>query len=106
MNGPNLCVVRGDSFVMKGKLGQNGAVVDITGWEIRSQVRVGEVLVAELDVEITDALKGEFILKALDTTNWPPTTLTFDVHYRTVEGYTHTTPHGRLMVKEGGNYGP
>lgn len=106
MNGPSLCHKRGDSFVFQGKVDQNGQPVDLTGWAIRSQVRLGDELVDELEIEIIDAAAGVFRAKSLDTSAWPLATLKFDVHYLTAEGYTHTTPTGTIAVQEGGTYGP
>lgn len=45
---------RGDTFVLEATAQQNGSPQDLTGWAIRSQVRNGSNLVAELDVSYTD----------------------------------------------------
>ncbi|UGV19953.1 head morphogenesis protein [Pseudomonas phage Pa BHU-15] len=101
-----MCHTRGDSFVVQGRVSQDGIPVDITDWVIRSQVRNGSEVVAELVISMTDATKGLYRAEALDTTNWPLVTLDIDIHYAMPGGYKYTTPTGKVAVKPGGYYAP
>lgn len=75
---------RGDTFDYEAALteGKNGPPIDITGWEIRSEIRSGsQQLIAELSVEIFDAVNGKYALTSGSTTGWPVGNAFMDVEY-------------------------
>lgn len=64
---------------------QSGTPNDLTGVEIRCQIR-GACFAEELAVQITDAADGRYILSSASTENWPAGHLRADVRYITPEG--------------------
>ena len=86
-------IKRGDSFIVEAALTQNGEPQDLTGWSIRSQVRRGNKLVAELAVEYVDRPTGVYRLSAPEgTAEWPVGTLRSDIEY--------TMPSGQIASTE------
>ena len=77
---------RGDTFLMEGTVMDGSSALDITGWSIRSHVRQGTAMVAELEVEYTDRLTGRYRLRKNDTTEWPAKLLVCDIEYTTAAG--------------------
>lgn len=81
-----LTIKRGDDFRMDISLtdpNNNNDPVDITGWTIRSQVRRGKNLTAELTVAIIDAANGQFRLTApaSATETWKVDTHKCDIEF-------------------------
>lgn len=74
---------RGDTFIATIAVtdGETELPVDITDWEIKSQIKVGYKLVAELEVDVQDAENGEYTLTFEDTTRWPLEHLHCDIQY-------------------------
>ena len=67
-----ISIKRGDTFAVQGTvsgLGVNG----LTGWTIKSQVRMGKALICTLTVTIIDAIAGIYQLTHTNTTAWPTT---------------------------------
>lgn len=86
-------IKRGDTFVVEATLAQDGQPQDMTGWSIRSQVRRGNRLVAELAVEYVDRASGVFRLSVPEgTSDWPIDTLRSDIEY--------TMPGGQIASTE------
>jgi hypothetical protein len=83
---------RGDTFVVEATLSQGGAPQDLSGWSIRSQVRRGSRLVADLAVEYVDRAAGVYRLSAPEgTTEWPLGTLRSDIEYTMPGGAVAST---------------
>lgn len=75
---------RGDTFDYEAALteGKNGPPIDITGWNIRSEIRTGtQQLIAALTVEILDATDGKYALTSGSTTGWPVGNAFMDIEY-------------------------
>lgn len=86
-------IKRGDTFIVEAALTQNGEPQDLTGWSIRSQVRRGNKLVAELAVEYADRPTGVYRLSAPEgTAEWPVDMLRSDIEY--------TMPSGQIASTE------
>ena len=89
---------RTDTFRWSGSTG-----VDLTGYTLRSQVRdpITRAVVAELDVDITDAEAGTFVLLG-DSTSWPVKDLLWDIQVReTSSGHLASTELVTLTVYAG-----
>lgn len=86
-------VKRGDTFVLDGVLSEGGTPTDMTGWTVRSQVRYGVSLLAELQVDYLDRAAGRYRLTALPsvTAQWPVNKLQADVEYTTSSGQVVST---------------
>lgn len=82
----NLNFKRGDTFILDAT-----ASMDITGWNIKSQVRKGRELIADLVVTIIDAPNGAYSLFMDDTTDWPDGRLFCDIQYTTDSGQVIST---------------
>lgn len=97
---------RGDTFLLHGVVRMPHATdknrdgspkmeeADIADWGIRSEVRLGDRLIAEMVVEKRpDASMGAYTLSCADTTEWPVSKiLAFDVEY--------TLPSGQIISTE------
>lgn len=82
---------RGDSFILGAQA--TSGIDSLTGWTIRSQVRNGDTLVAELDVDVTDEAACEYTLSfAGSTSAWPLRRLETDIEY--------TNPGGQVISTE------
>lgn len=92
---------RGDTFVLEATAQQNGSPQDLTGWAIRSQVRNGSNLVAELDVSYTDRKAGRYRLACLAsaTQDWPVKALDCDIEYTSPAGQVVSTETFKIDVK-------
>ena len=57
------------------------SVLDITDWNIKSQIRRSQKKIDDLDITITDSFKGEFVLSADPerTALWPARELECDI---------------------------
>lgn len=84
--------IRGDDFNVPMTLtdpDNNSVPVDITGWTIQCQVRYAKKLISTMDVTITDATQGQFViaLPKEQTALWPIRKLKCDIQFdRPVEG--------------------
>ena len=86
-------IKRGDTFIVEAALTQSGDPQDLAGWSIRSQVRRGNKLVADLAVEYVNRAQGVYRLSAPDgTADWPVDTLRSDIEY--------TMPSGQIASTE------
>lgn len=82
---------RGDTFLIESRATSDGIPLDLSSGAVRSQVRNGGALVAELDIEWLDRVKGAYRLRANDTTRWPVTVLTCDIEYTFPSGQRVST---------------
>jgi hypothetical protein len=82
---------RGDTFRYRFVLRENSVPVNIQNIGIRSQMRFGSTLIAELIPTKIDEAGGEYELLCLDTTAWPMKTLTCDVQYTLENGDDQST---------------
>lgn len=72
----------GATFELDCTLEFDGAPVDISGWDIRSEIRDrSNALIATPSATITDGPKGRFKLYKGDTGDWSPGTLVTDIRY-------------------------
>ena len=86
-------IKRGDTFIVEAALTRDGKPQDLAGWSIRSQVRRGNKLVAELSVEYVDRAAGAYRLLAPGgTAEWPVDMLRSDIEY--------TMPSGQIASTE------
>jgi hypothetical protein len=73
---------RGDNFLVEGSVSTQSGPQDLTDWSIRSQVKDGATLIAELDVVYPYTLdQGRYQLQCIDTHLWPTKTLHMDIRY-------------------------
>lgn len=81
---------RGASFAIIRNSANDGMPTDMEGWTLRSQLRSGSTLLADLTVTVEegeDAEPGAFMLSADDTTDaWPLGRAAFDVEYTDSDG--------------------
>lgn len=97
---------RGDDFNLAFSLtdpNNANAPVDITGWTIRSQIRRGNNLTAELTVTITDAVNGNFTLTAGSTltAGWKVDTHTCDIQFtRPAAGVTSSETFNVIVCED------
>lgn len=78
---------RGDTLVLDANL-----AMDITGWQIRCQVRFG-VFVRELTATVQDSAAGKYRLEYIGSTaDWPVRELLSDIEY--------TLPNGQIVSTE------
>jgi hypothetical protein len=78
------------------------SLLDLTGWGIASQLRrkdTGE-LVADLDVIERDRSKGQYSLQAKNTTEWPVTTLSWDVQFTSPDGFVTSSETKYVRIKK------
>lgn len=75
--------------------------LDMTGWEVRSQMRRKDTgaLVADLVHVWTDRATGKYSLQALDTTGWPITTLAWDVQFTGPDGFVTSSETQYIRIK-------
>lgn len=81
---------------------QNGAPIDLTGWQVQSWVRAPSGAVLHVfAVQITDAPAGQYLLLAQPavTAKWPAPTVTFDVRYTAPGGDVYYTPSVSIGVE-------
>lgn len=92
---------RGDTFLFEAVLreSKNGPVIDITDWTLESMVRDADsVLIAELDVTVTDAAQGEYTVSADDTSDWPVGLAYWDIQYTDDAGVIRSTDTIALAI--------
>ena len=84
---------RGDTFVLDGVVSEAGTPIDLTGWIVRAQVRIGAQLLAELDVLYVNRAAGAYRISAVPavTSAWPVNKLQADVEYTTASGQVVST---------------
>ena len=82
---------RGDTFLVRGTVTNNNVVQDLTGWTLRSQIRDGNTLVADLLVTYVDRINGIYELSKSVTTTWPAKTLSCDIEYTMSSGQILST---------------
>lgn len=94
-------IKRGDTFLVLGDVAINGVPEPITGWGIRSQVRDRkDVLLADVQVTVTDVGLGKYTLRHDDTTAWPVGMNYCDVEYTTDAGQVISTETFEILVKK------
>jgi hypothetical protein len=95
---------RGDSFILQAALIKGGEAQDITEWSIRSHVRRGSKLVADLAIELEYEANGaaySYLLSAPEgTTEWPVGTLRSDIEYTMPSGQISSTETFEFEVVE------
>jgi hypothetical protein len=81
---------RGDTFEVVVQFTLNGQVQDLTGWQVRSQIRSAtKVLLKELDVVRVDDEGGIFTLNcpASETEAWEQGAYTCDIEFIDPSGF-------------------
>jgi hypothetical protein len=81
---------RGDTFEIIVDFTINGQAQDITGWQIRSQIRdMRKVLLKELDITPIDLAAGQFSLNATaaETRDWQPAAYQCDIEFTNPDGF-------------------
>jgi hypothetical protein len=101
----SMSIKRGDTFSLTNTVtdpNNGNAVVDITGWTIRSQIRRGKNLTQELTVTITDAVNGVFTLvaPAVDTAGWKVDTHTCDIQVTRPSGVTSSETFNVVVCED------
>lgn len=92
----------GNTFSLQNKVTNSSGPVNLSGWTIKSQVKDGQILVADLTATITNASNGEYSLKFLgSTSNWPVKKLRCDIQYRTNDGIVVSTETFLIDVEQG-----
>jgi hypothetical protein len=91
---------RGDTFRISVAVTEDDKTtpVDITGWTIRSHVRNGSVLIAELEYSAIDEANGQYQLLCEDTTDWPRATIESDIEYIDLLGDVRSTATYQIEV--------
>lgn len=85
-------IKRGDTFALEASAKEGAVAQNITGWTIRSHVRRGNTLIADLTVTYLDRPGGIYRLSApLGTTGWPVGELRQDIEYTTASGQIAST---------------
>jgi hypothetical protein len=80
----NITHKRGDTFEVVVDFTLNGQVVDITGWQVRSQIRSAtKTLLKELDIVRLNDVTGTFSLNATssETEAWQPGAYDCDIEF-------------------------
>lgn len=92
----------GNTFSLQNRVTNQSGPVNLSGWVIKSQVRDGQTLVANLTATITDAGSGEYSLKFVGSTStWPVKKLRCDIQYRTSDGVVVSTETFFIDVEQG-----
>jgi hypothetical protein len=89
---------RGDSFIFSNNqlLGEDEMPLDLTGWEIRSQIRNKQQrLVKELDVTIN---QYDYSISSMETSKFPVDTLYWDIQYTTPDGVIFSSDTVNVVV--------
>lgn len=94
-----LAIKAGDTLDLACQLLEGGMAVDITGWQINSQVRSQGRLVGSFDVAITDGARGEYEM-LIDTSDWPAGSFALDIRYADALGRVMHSCTVRLMVHQ------
>ena len=95
---------RGDTFVLAAtRRDDSGAPKDITGYDVRAQVRNGGVLVCNLEFAAVDLAAGHFTMTATatQTATWPLGDLVCDIRYQSPEGVVESTEMFYIQVRQG-----
>lgn len=81
----------GDTYILSGRLNTGAS---IAGYQIRSQIKYGDILVKELIVNITNAATGDYQslpVPPADTAAWPLADLTSDIEFTDTNGTVFST---------------
>jgi hypothetical protein len=92
-------IIKGDSFLLALVAKVDGVPQDLTGWDVRSSIQLGQTLKL-LTVDVTDMAAGEYLLSA-DTSDWPTGVHKFDIRYTTDAGQVLTTEAISVQVARG-----
>jgi hypothetical protein len=93
-------IKRGDTFSLDCSLQQAGVPVNLTGWQIASQVRgSGGQLVHDFAATITVPAAGQYRLGPVPTDKWPPGGLSMDIRYTDAAGAVFTTQTIPIQVQ-------
>ncbi|MDT9673831.1 hypothetical protein F6R97_04070 [Pseudomonas sp. JV414] len=93
-------IKRGDSFQVALVVKVSGVPQNLTDWQVRASIGTSSRFIAELAVEFTDRVAGEFTLSA-ETATWPTGALSFDIRYTTDAEQILTTDPVRVFVAKG-----
>ena len=92
---------RGDTFqydcVLREK--KNGPAIDISGWQIRSQLRdLKDTLICEFVITVLNPLAGHYQLSVADTRTWQPGTAAMDIEYRDAQGVIRSSETLNVLI--------
>lgn len=96
-------VKRGDTFTLACTYKQNGVAVNVTDFNIRSQVRDSSgALVEELTATKANQTTnpGVFVLSAADPMNWPVDVLSCDIQFSDSDDVVRSTQTFQIPVIE------
>ena len=84
---------RGDAYSISVTLLEDDGVtpIDLTDYTVRSHIRRGDTLIAELEFTAVDLVNGEYKLSIQDTTGWPLGELVSDIEYTDANGDPRST---------------
>ena len=84
---------RGDTFRIQCAVSEGVPAVakDLTGFTIRSTVKKGTTVVAELTHSWVDRAGGTYQLEDMTTTTWPVAKLVCDIEYTSGDGTIRST---------------
>lgn len=95
-------IKQGDTFSLKNKVTDGSGNVNLTGWQIKSQIRDASTLIAELTPTVTSAANGEYTLTFVgDTSTWPVKKLRCDIQYTTNVSHIVSTETFLIDVEVG-----
>lgn len=91
---------RGDDFVLNIEVTENDVPVPITGWTVRSQIRKGSSLLANLIYTAVDETTGKYKLKCSKslTKLWDIGTYDCDIEYTNTLGETVSSETFQIQV--------
>jgi hypothetical protein len=94
-------IKRGDTLSLDCTLQQAGAPINLTGWQIASQVRgASGQLVHSFEATITAPAAGQYRLGPVPTGQWPTGGLSMDIRYTDAAGAVFTTQTVPVQVQE------
>ena len=98
----NLRLKRGNTLSLQNTVTDKNGPVNISGWDIKSQIRDGEVLVADLKTTVINAATGSYELEYEGSTaDWPGNRLKCDIKYTTASGHVVSTETFFIDVEQG-----
>lgn len=97
--------IRGDTWSQTGVAGirtPDGALIDLTGWQLRSQARKKDdgALVCEFTCTLVNPITQVYRMEKQVTTDWPTEVLLADVQFTSPTGFVVSTPTFAIDVKE------